>query len=889
MLIENIFISLIKNSDYFRIVFPFLKEEYFQERDERLLFRKISKHYMLHNKIPTIADLRLVVESDYDISLKDTEAINEKLNSLKKAEVIEDVELLVTETEKWVKNRAIEKATQEFVDSLEKDDGSRGQKIEEIKAALGIEFVVNLGHDYFDKKSLKERLASYSEEDTKIPLDIENINKALGGGLVKKSIACILGSTNTGKCLSYDTEVLMADGTYKTIEYLYHNRDNDTIITMTNEHKLIPTKILDWYDSGVIDTYKLTTNDGITTVPSSTHPYYTLDGWKQVTDLKIGDKIAIAKKYKMFDDIDNGLQKDDAVLIGLMLSDGSITSSVGFSNKDKELLNLFQNICKKCDNRFKFRYSGNTLYAGIGIGIKNPIKTKLKQYNIFGKNSHDKTIPDVIFTSSLDNIASFLGAFYACDGHISNRNGRTRIELSLCNKKMITQIRSLLLRFDIKPRITQSYSILNGKRFEKFSINIGDVESIRKFRDKIKIPLSYKQENLDRIADMVLKTRGQYNQFPKELWQNIKSLAKEKGISISQLELMTSTEVKLVKRSDQKNGFRKSGRTFRTDCDISFETLSSINIILKDHFIQSLLDGDIYFDKIKSLEYNGKIQCYDLTIPDTHNFIANDVVVHNTTWLVHMAASLIRSGKNVGILSGEMSVKEYHSRIDANILDIPINKLNHTLDKSVYKSKFKTIMEQTHGELLIKYFRAGSMNALHIRNWLQEVKLKKGFIPDVLILDHLTLFSSTRLPASRTGEHIYVTCVVEEIRDIAVEFDCCILTGVQLNRGAKAKKQDISNEDVGLGYGISQVSDVSLGLVLTAELREQNKYLCRVLKTRFGSNNEQLYGVGVCFENMKLLNLDESEEVVPLHIRDKIKVQQEKADRQEEKLLFDFN
>lgn len=459
MLIENIFISLIKNSDYFRICFPFLKEEYFQERDEKLLFKKISKHYITHNKIPTIADLRLVVESDYDISLKDTEAINTKLTSLKKVEVIDDNDLMVKETEKWVKDRAIEKATQEFVDSLEKDDGSRGQKLEDIKAALGIEFIVNLGHDYFDKKSLSERLESYAEEDTKIPLDIENINVALGGGLVKKSIACILGSTNSGK----------------------------------------------------------------------------------------------------------------------------------------------------------------------------------------------------------------------------------------------------------------------------------------------------------------------------------------------------------------------------------------------------------------------------------------------TTWLVHMAASLIRSGKNVGILSGEMSVKAYHSRIDANILDTPIQDFKANMDVDKYKSKFKSLLKQTHGELLIKYFRAGSMNALHIRNWLQEIKLKKGFIPDVLILDHLTLFGSTRLPASRTGEHIYVTCVVEEIRDIAVEFDCCILTGVQLNRGAKAKKQDISNEDVGLGYGISQVSDVSLGLILTAELREQNKYLCRVLKTRFASNNEQIYGVGVDFDRMKLLNLDESEEVVPLHIRDKIKVQQEKADKQEEKLLFDFN
>ena len=106
---------------------------------------------------------------------------------------------------------------------------------------------------------------------------------------------------------------------------------------------------------------------------------------------------------------------------------------------------------------------------------------------------------------------------------------------------------------------------------------------------------------------------------------------------------------------------------------------------------------------------------------------------------------------------------------------------------------------------------------------------------------------------------------------------------------AKDKKTDVSNEDVGLGYGISQTSDWSGALIQTPELKEQNKYILKTIKTRFAGNNEKCYTIGVDYSKMKLLNLDDSQQEIPIHIKDMLKEQQNKINKEESNIGFDFS
>jgi replicative DNA helicase len=267
-------------------------------------------------------------------------------------------------------------------------------------------------------------------------------------------------------------------------------------------------------------------------------------------------------------------------------------------------------------------------------------------------------------------------------------------------------------------------------------------------------------------------------------------------------------------------------------------------------------------------------------------FMAN-TNVGKTVWLCHCASSLLRSGKDVLYISGEMGFEEIGKRIDANILDIDISNLSNKLDKNMFKSKFKSVMEKTHGNLIIKEVAPGACNARHIANILNEIRLKKGYLPEVLVLDHLTLFASHRLPSNQTGSHLYVACVAEEIRAVAKEFNIIILTAAQFNRGAKDKNSDVGSEDVGLGYGISQTSDWSGAIIQTPELKEQNKYILKTIKTRFGSNNETHYTIGIDYSHMRLLNLEACDQEIPLHIKDKLKYEK-KFENENPDVPFDF-
>lgn len=262
--------------------------------------------------------------------------------------------------------------------------------------------------------------------------------------------------------------------------------------------------------------------------------------------------------------------------------------------------------------------------------------------------------------------------------------------------------------------------------------------------------------------------------------------------------------------------------------------------------------------------------------------------VGKTTTLCHCASALMQN-YNTLYVSAEMSENQILMRNDANLLGIPIEEFNPSLNKSQYKLKIKQLFNQTKGKLIVKEYPTGSASALTVRNLVHELKVKRGFIPDVIVLDGLNNFASYKIPASQTGTALYVKSVAEEMRALTNVLNIAMLSVTQFNRGAKAKKTDADLEDVGEAYAISQTADWACSLLQTDELREAGKYLIKVLKTRFGKNKGSIYTMGIDYDFMKLYNLKEDEQVLPLHIQDQLNYQKKMEDRQEENLIFDMS
>jgi replicative DNA helicase len=161
--------------------------------------------------------------------------------------------------------------------------------------------------------------------------------------------------------------------------------------------------------------------------------------------------------------------------------------------------------------------------------------------------------------------------------------------------------------------------------------------------------------------------------------------------------------------------------------------------------------------------------------------------------LSHNAASVLQQGKNVLYITMEMAEERIAERIDANLMDLPIQQLE-SLPKDVFSEKIQKIAKGTIGKLLIKEYPTGAAHSGHFRALLNELKLKKKFAPDIIYIDYLNICSSSRMKAmgGSINSYTYIKAIAEELRGLAIEFNLPIMTATQTTRSG------FSNTDVGL-------------------------------------------------------------------------------------------
>jgi archaellum biogenesis ATPase FlaH len=239
-------------------------------------------------------------------------------------------------------------------------------------------------------------------------------------------------------------------------------------------------------------------------------------------------------------------------------------------------------------------------------------------------------------------------------------------------------------------------------------------------------------------------------------------------------------------------------------------------------------------------------------------------------WMCHCAASLIRTGKNVLYVSCELSEKMITKRIDANLLDIPMNDLGKDIDEKAFTGKFKSLLAKTHGELIVKEFP--SINSLQLNALLHDLAQKKKFKPDVIILDYVNICSSSYLNASHVGNtNLYIGKIVMEMRNVAIEHDVAMLSAVQNNRGGVKKTTDTGMDDIADAFSIAMNVDWGGAIIQNDDLRKMKRYLLKTVLTRWDENSDDIYSVGVEYNKMRLTNLAEDEQVISKEMEDRLK------------------
>ena len=233
--------------------------------------------------------------------------------------------------------------------------------------------------------------------------------------------------------------------------------------------------------------------------------------------------------------------------------------------------------------------------------------------------------------------------------------------------------------------------------------------------------------------------------------------------------------------------------------------------------------------------------------------------VGKSLFMCHNAAAVLQQGKNVLYITMEMAEEKIAERIDANLMDLPIQQLE-TLSKDVFSKKIQKIATGTIGKLIIKQYPTGSAHSGHFRALLNEMKMKKKFIPDMIYIDYLNICSSSRMKAmgGSINSYTYIKAIAEELRGLAIEFDVPIMTATQTTRSGFGNT-DVGLEDTSESFGLPATADLMFALIATEELDELNQVMVKQLKNRYNDVSKyKRFVIGIDRARMKLYDVEES-------------------------------
>ena len=222
------------------------------------------------------------------------------------------------------------------------------------------------------------------------------------------------------------------------------------------------------------------------------------------------------------------------------------------------------------------------------------------------------------------------------------------------------------------------------------------------------------------------------------------------------------------------------------------------------------------------------------------------------------AASFQQSGHNVLYITCEMAEEKIAERIDANLLRITMDELMK-MDKPAYTKKMDYLKSKTIGRMFIKEYPTASANVNHFRTLLNELRLKKNFVPDVVFIDYLNICASSRMKmVGGVNSYTYVKAIGEELRGFAQEFNIPVVTATQTTRGG-AQSSDIDMNDVSESFGIPAIADFMLAIINSEELYELGQIMLKQLKNRYRDLNlNKRFVLGVDRARMKLFDVEQS-------------------------------
>jgi hypothetical protein len=457
--------------------------------------------------------------------------------------------------------------------------------------------------------------------------------------VLRPHVILIVGKRGSGKCIEENTLITLEDGSVIPIKDLENNRNK--IFGLDKKLKIREADKEDFFVREVNNIIYLKLRSGREIKLTPEHPLLTIKGWKQINELSIGSRIAVPRKIEAFGC--KSIEEYKIKLLAYLLSEGHLDNGfVLFSNKNNEILTEFSDSVRQFDSNLKIkkhskdgcyrvskskreidkskmklfiREDGKFSKGTYAPQKKSSIREWLEDIKIYRKLSREKFIPDIIFQLPKYQLSLFLNRMFSCDGSIYKPTEDSKyweISYSSSSEKLIRQVQHLLLRFGILSKIRSKKTKLNDKIFHSFEIVIGG-ESVINFIEEIGFFGEKRRKQEACLEEMKsIKRNPNVDTIPKEMWDIYRP-----------------------------QNWAEAGRTFnyktpkalRSSINYGPSRQKLLQIAEEDNneFIELLAQSDIFWDEITSIEsLEGKFKVYDISVPEIHNFVANDIIVHNS-------------------------------------------------------------------------------------------------------------------------------------------------------------------------------------------------------------------------------------------------------------------
>ncbi len=620
-----------------------------------------------------------------------------------------------------------------------------------------------------------------------VPSGFHDLDR-MTGGFKDSDLIIVAGRPAMGKCLKYDSRIInYLTGEIITIEQAV--RDQIRMVHgFLADGRIKPIDIAAWVDSGVKPCFKVTTRTGRSVEVTGHHPFLTVRGWQPLHDIVVGDKIAVPRVLNCFG-FDDSEPLGRVRLLAYYIAEGSLTTSTpGFTNADADIVEDFKAQIAAHFPSLHIRQYGIGYYAaGPGGTGRNPLKNWLRELHLLGKLADAKRFPNSVWRWDKTRLAEFIKTLMSCDGTIYSMGGYPRIEFAVASQGLAEDVHHALVRFGIVAKLWK-------KKERCWRVEITEPASVERYQQEI----GWIGEKALRFKRFAEPRKSNVGMLPKGIWQDIRSSAADRRMTVTQLSVLAG------ERGAGLRGFNP-----HRSRGITQGRLAVYADVLRDRRLSQLASDQIYWDEIVAIEATGEHQVYDLTVPETSNFIAQDILVHNTSWVLNVGLhAALHAGKAIAIFSLEMSKEQLTERLLTEQAQIDAQRMHRGL---LTEAEFDRVSNALGplGEAAIFIDDTPVMDELTLQLKARQAKMRHGI--DMILIDYLQLMHGrSRGDDNRVQE---VSAISRALKGLARELRIPVIAISQLSRAPEQRpdKRPILS-DLRESGSIEQDSDVVMFL-----------------------------------------------------------------------------